>query len=214
MLRFPGLKTEPCFSGRGPSSHKRDGSEPPRSQKASAHPKFRGKRGCLRMREFPEEILKFCFCAGGKGLRSLAPAPTRIGAALSLLRSPIATGLGLGQSLRCWLPAFLGPDQTPEGWVLRTHTHGKQLVAEGEMDCLFLCTALSADPRLPWRNPWLILTLEAPLYHQLSDPCPLSPARRPAFMLCPLHGMPPSLCTPADGPVLLCPPFPSRPSPL
>lgn len=167
----------------------------------------------MRMREFPEEILKFCFCAGGKGLRSLAPAPARSERPSPSSEAPSRSAWASDRAcdagfLRFW-------DQIrPRKVGFSGHTHGKQLVAEGEMDRLFLCTALSADPRLPWRNPWLILTLEAPLYHQLSDPCPLSPARRPAFMLCPLHGMPPSLCTPADGPVLLCPPFPSRPSPL
>lgn len=82
-------------------------------------------------------------------------------------------------------------------------------MAEGKRTvCSFVLPA-PQDARLPWRNPWPILTLEVPLYQQLSDPCPLSPTPRPALMLCPLHGMPPSLSTPADGPVLLCPPFPA-----
>lgn len=168
----------------------------------------------MRMREFSRgntEILVLCrwerpAVVGSSPCQDLsAPLPPQ---------KPQRDGPGPRTEPAMLASCVSGTRSDPEGWVLRTHTHGKQLVAGGEMDCLFLCTALSPDPRLPWRNPRLILTLEAPLYHQLSDPRPFSAPRRPALMLRPLHGITPSLCTPPDGPVLLCPPFPSKPSPL
>lgn len=127
---------------------------------------------------------------------------------LSLLRSPVVMGLGIGQSLPCWLPAFLGPDPTPEAWVLRTHT-GNNWWLKGKWTVCSFVLSSPQDPRLPWRNPWLILTLEAPPYHQLSDPCPLSPTPRRVLMLGLLHGM-----RPPAAPLQMGLSFSSKPSPL